>query len=158
MLKKMLDIVMNVDNAALHSLTEGLQNLRMKDASGENVGTVVKYLKGALLLLNNCAAIPTNTMGLLNDVMSSADCKYFTDYMKLIYFALKRTNTVGDYMKYLDKAEAKYRTLYQKGKRMKASSTTQYSLFGADEGSFSGRGEGGRGCGGAGRGPGRGAT
>ena len=71
MLKKMLDIVMNVDDAALWSLTGGLQNLRMKDVPGENVGTVVSYLKGALLLLQNCAAIPTDAMGLLNDVQST---------------------------------------------------------------------------------------
>ena len=98
-LKKMLDIVMNDNDAALPSLMEGLQNLRMKDVPGENIGTVVSYLKGTLLLLQNCAAILTDVMGILNNMMSSADCKYFTDYMKLIYFALKRTNTVGDYTK-----------------------------------------------------------
>ena len=59
----MLDIVMDVDASALRSLTEALQNLRMKDVPGE---------KGALLLLQNCSAIPTDTMGLLNDVMVSA--------------------------------------------------------------------------------------
>ena len=156
-LKKMLDIVMNVDDAALRSLTEGLQNLRMKDVPGENVGTVVSYLKGALLLLQNCGAIPTDAMGLLNDVMSSADCKDFTDYMKSIYFASKRTNTVGEYMKYLDEAEGEYRTLYRKGKWTKASSSPQESGFVADESGYSGRG-GGRGRGGAGRGGGRGTT
>ncbi len=97
-LKKMLDIVMNVDNAALCSLTEGLQKLRIKDVPGGKVGTMVSYLKGALLLLQNCAAIPTETMGLLNNVMSFADCKDFTDYMNSIYFSSKRTNTMGDYM------------------------------------------------------------
>ena len=40
-LKKMLDIIMDVDDLALCSLTEALQSLRMKDLPGENVGTVV---------------------------------------------------------------------------------------------------------------------
>ena len=88
-LKKTLDIVMDVDNSALRSLTKALQTLRVKDMAGENVGTVVSYLKGALLLLQNCGAIPTNVMGLLNDVMVSADCEDFIAYMHLIYFALK---------------------------------------------------------------------
>ena len=102
----MLDIVMSVDDAALRSLTEGLQSLRMKDVPGENVGTVVSYLKGGgLLLLQNCGTIPTDTMVLLNDVMSSADCSEFTDYVQIIYFASKRANTVGDYVSYLDCAE-----------------------------------------------------
>ena len=83
-LKKTLDIVMDVDDAALRSLTESLQNLWMKDVPGKNVGTVASYLKGSLLLLQNCGAIPTNTMGLLNDVMSSDDYDDFTDYMKSI--------------------------------------------------------------------------
>ena len=72
-LKKTLDIVMDVDDTALRLLTESLQHLRMKDVPGKKVGTVVSYLKGDLLLLQNCSAISTDTMGLLNDVMSSAD-------------------------------------------------------------------------------------
>ena len=72
-LKKILEIVMDYDDLALHSLIEALQSLRMKDVPGENVGTVVSYLKGELLLLQNFSAIPTNIMGLLNDVMASTD-------------------------------------------------------------------------------------
>ena len=149
MLKKMLDIVMNVNDAALRSLTEGLQSMCMKDVPGENVGTVVSYLKGALLLLQNCGAIPTNTMGLLNDLMPSADCLEFTEYMKSIYFASKRINTIRDYMAYLNCAEGKYRTLYRKGKWTKASAP-QDSGFTAGEGGDTqlyGRGGGGRGRG-----------
>lgn len=52
--KKILSIVTNVDNDELRSLTEGLQSLRMKDATGENVGMVVSCLKEDLLLLQNC--------------------------------------------------------------------------------------------------------
>ena len=88
----------------------------MKDVAGENVGTVVSYLKGALLLLQNCGAIPTDIMGLLNDGMVSADCEEFTSYMKSIYFAAKRTSSGQSYMPYLDAAEAEYRTLYRRGK------------------------------------------
>ena len=60
------------------------------------MGTVVSYLNGALLLLQNCSTIPTDTMALLNDMMSSSGCDDFTDYMKSVYFTLKRTVTVGD--------------------------------------------------------------
>ena len=64
---------MDVDDSALRSLTEALQTLRMKDVAGENVGTVVSYLKGALLLLQNCSGLPTDTMELINNTMVSAD-------------------------------------------------------------------------------------
>ena len=104
-LKKTLDSIMDVDDSALRSLTEALHNFRMKDATGENVGTVVSYLKGAMFLLKNCGANPTDVIGLLNDVMVSADCKEFTAYMKLIYFASKRDSLVTGYMEYLDVAE-----------------------------------------------------
>ena len=43
-LKKMSSIMMNVNDAALMSLTESLQNFRMKDMPAENVGTAVSYL------------------------------------------------------------------------------------------------------------------
>jgi len=56
----------------------------MKDVPGENVGTVISYLKETLLLFQNFAAIPTYAMEILNDVMSSADCSKFTDYMQSI--------------------------------------------------------------------------
>ena len=112
----------------------------MKDVPGENVGTVVSYLKGALLLLQNCSAILTNAMGLLNDVMLSADCSDFTSYMKSIYFASKRTGTVGDYMEYLDAAEAEYRTLYRKGKWTKASAPQDSGFVGDEPGGRGNRG------------------
>ena len=50
-LKLMLDIIMDVDDSALHALTQSLQTLRLKDVPGENVCNAVSYLKGALLLL-----------------------------------------------------------------------------------------------------------
>ena len=115
-LKKTLDIVMDVDDPALRSLTEAFQTLRMKDMDGENVGTVVSYIKGALLLLQNCGAIPTDVMGFLNDVMVSADCDEFTAYMQSIYFASKRDSSSQGNMAYLDAAEAEYRNLYRKCK------------------------------------------
>jgi len=46
-LKIMLEIIMDT----LQSLTQSLQTLRMKDMAGENVGTVMSHLKGALILL-----------------------------------------------------------------------------------------------------------
>ena len=68
---------------------------------------MVSYLKGDLLLLKNYKDILADTMGLINDVMTSADCKGFTKYMKSIYFASKRHHTIGGYMEYLDTEETK---------------------------------------------------
>lgn len=115
LLKKMIDIVTDVDDSALRSLTESLQSLRLKDVPGENDGTAVRYLKGTLFLFQNCSAVPTDTMGRLNDVMTSMDCEEFTGYMKSIYFASKRERTVGGYVEYLDTAEDEYMTLYREG-------------------------------------------
>jgi len=73
-LKKMLDSIMDIDNAKLISLTESLETLRIKDVAEDNVETVMNYLKGTLLLLKNCSAITTDTIGLLNDMMMLVDC------------------------------------------------------------------------------------
>lgn len=62
-LKKTLESIMDVDNSALRSLTEPLQNLRTKNFAEKNVDTEVSNLKGVLLLLKKCSAIPTNVMG-----------------------------------------------------------------------------------------------
>ena len=53
-------------------------------------------------------------MGLLNNVIVSADCDDFTSYMKLIYFPSKRDTLSNGYMEYLDAAEAEHRTIYRK--------------------------------------------
>ena len=58
----------------------------MKDIEGENVGTVVSYLKGALLLLKNCTELLTDTHGLLSDITTSATNEDFCRYMKNIYY------------------------------------------------------------------------
>lgn len=132
---------MDMDESALRSLTEALQNLRMKDVLGENVGTVVSYMKGALLLLQNCSAILTDGIVLLNDVMVSADCDVFTAYMKSIYFASKRdSTTVGGYMEYLDTAQAEYLTPYRKGALQKRDSNSDSDFIGDHD--AGGRGDG----------------
>ena len=58
--------------------------------------TVISYFKGALLLLQNCSAIPTDVLGFLNDVMVLAGCDEFTAYMRSIYFASKRESSAGE--------------------------------------------------------------
>ena len=58
-------------------------------------------------------------MGILNDVMVSADCEEFVEYMKPIYFATKHNSLDDEYMKYLDTSDTKYRTLYRRGSRSK---------------------------------------
>ena len=73
-LKLMLEIIMDVDDSALRTLTTSLQTLWLKDVSGESVCTVVSYLKEALMLLKNCSELTTDAMELLNDIMISADC------------------------------------------------------------------------------------
>ena len=70
-LKLMLDIMMDVEDSALCLLVQRLQTLQMKDIKGENESTVVSYLKGTLLLLQNCTELTTDTLGLLNDAMTS---------------------------------------------------------------------------------------
>lgn len=72
---------------------------------------MVSYVKGALLLLKNCSAIPTDVIGLINDVSILDNCAEVVDYMKSIYFAAKLNSTDKGYMMYLDVAEAEYRTL-----------------------------------------------
>ena len=44
-LKLMFDVVMDVDDAALRALTEGIQKISMKDIPGENIDTLFSYLK-----------------------------------------------------------------------------------------------------------------
>jgi len=88
----------------------------MKDVPGENVGTIVSHLKGALLLLANCNCLPTDIVGLINDTFCSAECSEFMDFIKAIYFQHKRKLQTVDPMELLTAAEAKYRTLYRDGK------------------------------------------
>ena len=129
-LKLMFDVVMDVDDAALRALTEGIQKIRMKDIPGENIDTLVSYLKGSLLLLKNCGELPTDIIGLLNDIMCSAECNDFKEYMKAIYFDHKRRIKVVDPLEYLKLAESEYRTLYRKGKWTAVKHTPATVFFG----------------------------
>ena len=89
-LKLVLDIIMDVDDSTLRAITTLFQTLQLKDGPGKNVCTAVSYLKGALMLLQNCSEIPTNTIGLLNDIMISADCDNFSGFVNLVYYDHKR--------------------------------------------------------------------
>jgi len=115
-LKLMLDIIMDVDDSALRVLTENFQRLWMKDVAGENVETVVSYLKGALMLLSNCKKIPTDVLGILKDIFFLAECDEFTALMSSVYFENISITNVIDYFEYLTLVEAEYRTICQKRK------------------------------------------
>ena len=68
-LKNMFGIIMDVDDSAIRALIQNLQVLRMKEAPEENVGTVVSFLKGVLVLIQNCATLLTGTIALMNNTM-----------------------------------------------------------------------------------------
>ena len=72
---------MDVEDSSLRSMTDHIKTVRMKDIPGKNVGTIASYFKGVVLLLDNCNSLPTDVLGLLNDVMNSADSKVFLEYM-----------------------------------------------------------------------------
>ena len=132
----------------------------MKDIEGENVVTVVSYLKGALLFLKNCGDLPTDTHGLLNDIMCSASNDDFVGYMKSIYYEQKRSRKRFDFVTYLKIAESEYRTLHWAGKWTASVHVPSAAGFCGDEDGSSenqGRGYyGGRGGGRGGHGHGRG--
>ena len=98
---------MDVEYSALRSLVQSLQTLCMKDIEGKNVGKVVSYLKGTLLLLKNCAELPTYTHGLLSNSITSATNDNSCGYMKSIYYKQKRSRSVFDFVAYLKIAESK---------------------------------------------------
>jgi len=85
----------------------------MKYVTGENVGTVVSYLKGALMLFQNCRGLPTDIMGLLNNIMCSAECNNFSEFMKIVYVNHKQKMDAIESTTYFDLAELEYRTLYR---------------------------------------------
>ena len=80
---------------------------------GESFGTVVSYLKGALILLQKYGGLPTHTMGLINDIVCLAECSGFSDFMKIIYFNHKRKTDEIEYTTYIGLTESEYRTFYQ---------------------------------------------
>ena len=45
----------------------------MKDVQGEHISTAVSYLKGVLMVLQNYGGLMTNLMGLLSDIVCSAE-------------------------------------------------------------------------------------
>ena len=116
MLKPILDIVTNADDAALRSLVQSIQTIRMKDIVGEHVGTVVSYLKGVVMLLQNCTMLLMDLINLLNDLMISAENTDFTSFMKSVYFDHKRKMKVIDSIEYLNLDEVEYHTLYCRNK------------------------------------------
>ena len=115
-LKLILNVVMDVEDLSLHLLVQSLQTLRVKDIEGENVATFVSYLKVALLLLKNCADLPTDTHEILNDIVNSASNDDFTGYMRSIYRNQKRSKKGFDLLNYLKVAEGEYMSVYRSGK------------------------------------------
>ena len=124
------------------------------------MGTVVSYLKGAVILLQNCTVLPTDLIGILNYIMCLAENNDFTTFMKSIYFDHKRKIRVIDCAEYLNLADAENHTLYR-GKKCTASKNDPASGFFVDSNDHGNDGDehddgegrrGGRGTAGQGRG------
>ena len=107
-LKLMLNIIIDINDSALRALTQILQTLRLNDIPGENFCMAVSYLKDALLQLQNCSGLPTDTVGLLNGIIGSVDCNGFSGFMDLVYFDHKRKTRVIAHQEYLCLAEVEY--------------------------------------------------
>lgn len=73
-MKKMLDIIMDVDDSAIRALIQNLQVLRMKNVPRENMGMVEKILKESLIFIQKCKVTLTDIIGLMNSTMCSAYC------------------------------------------------------------------------------------
>ena len=129
---KMMNIIMDIDDSALHSLTENLQVLRLKDVPGYKVETTVSYLKGALMLLSNCGKLPNDIIGLLKDIFCSVECNEFTAFMLSVYFEHELHTHTIDYAKYLSLAESEYRTQYRKQKWLAAKTNPSSAFFVGD--------------------------
>ena len=67
-LKKMVGVIIDVDDSAIRILIQNLQVLQLVNV-GENVGTLVSFLKEALMLIKNCALLLADTTVLMNDTM-----------------------------------------------------------------------------------------
>ena len=143
--KMMLEVVMDVEDSSLRSMTDRIKTVRMKDIPGENIGTIASYLKGVILLLDNCNSLPTDVLGLLNDVMTSAESKVFCEYMQSIYFAHKRKIKEITPREYVEFAEKEYRSLYRDNKWNAVKIDPESSFYTGDREPRGGRGNGGRG-------------
>jgi len=82
MFKKVLELIIDVDDIALKYLTKSLQSLRKKDVAKKNMGTVSSYVKRVLLFPKSFSATLTDVIGLLNDLMVLVDCAEFVNVAK----------------------------------------------------------------------------
>ena len=51
--KMMLDVVIDVEDSSLRSITDHINTVRMKEIPGGNIGPIKSYLKGVILLPDN---------------------------------------------------------------------------------------------------------
>ena len=51
---------------------------------GENARIMASYLKGALMILQNCDGLPTDTIVLLKNSMCSAEYNELSELMKIL--------------------------------------------------------------------------
>ena len=107
----MLEFVMDVEDSALYLLVQSVQVLWMKNVSGENVLTVVSYLKGTVLLLQNCTDLPIDLIGILHDILTSARNEDVTALIKAMHFNHKMKTKVVNYTTFLNHANSEYRSL-----------------------------------------------
>ena len=68
------------------------------------------------MLIQNCAALLTDTIGLMNDATGSNNCDEFRLSMYSVYLDHKRGSRPIAPDEYLELAERKYHTIYWQGK------------------------------------------
>ena len=109
----MIQLILSVEDQAISSLVRKIQEMRLKDFPGENVSTAASYLRGVILLLENCKEIPTDLMGLLNEIFTSASTADFSAYVNMLYTSHHTSVKIMTLLQFIEDAEKEYRLYYR---------------------------------------------
>ena len=65
-------------------------------------------------MLQNCSGLPMDTMGLLNNIMVSADCEECGGFMNSVSYDRMRKTRVITHSEYMKLADTEHSTYYRK--------------------------------------------
>ena len=88
-LKLLLGLILSTSQKSLRSLTDKVQILRITDFPGENATKAVSFIRGAVLILSNNDAAPTDLVPLVLRIFSSSTCTKFKTHVDNIDFMLE---------------------------------------------------------------------
>jgi len=130
----MIKLITTITEEGVRALTAKVATMKINKYEGENVMTVVSYLRGAIACLQNVNKLPHDIVAQVCDIMQTSSVEEFNKYFEMAKIAIHLQMKTFTVEELLATAQATYQELYNKGVWTNGGNNSAFNARGKQQG------------------------